>query len=87
MTVSLSDNLKSLVDERVRSGRYANAEEVIAAALLTLDQQEHLAELPLEQLEAAMPGLREKIAEGMADIRAGRFSDGDEFFADLERED
>ena len=87
MTVSLPENLQSMVDERIRSGRYANAEAVIAAALVTLDQQEHLAELPIEQLEGALPGLREKVAEGMAALRAGHFSDGDEFFAELERED
>ena len=40
MNVSLTPELESWVDERVRSGRYASASEVIREALRLLEEQE-----------------------------------------------
>jgi len=40
MNLTLKPGLKKRIDDRVKSGRYATAEDVVAAALVTLDQQE-----------------------------------------------
>lgn len=47
----------------------------------------NLTTMSTEELEAVVPDFRRKIAEGVADEQAGRMSDGDEFFDQLERED
>lgn len=39
MNLSLSQDLRNLINERVQSGKYATAEDVVAAALMTLDHQ------------------------------------------------
>ena len=60
------------VQERVDSGDYASHAEVIRAGLRLLKEDEEW------RAEA-----RRKIAEGMADLRAGRMVDGDEVLARL----
>ncbi|HEY7117929.1 MAG TPA: hypothetical protein VH475_15185 [Tepidisphaeraceae bacterium] len=76
-----------MVEQMVTSGRFASAEEAVHAALAALMQQESLAKIPTEEFEAMFPGFREKIAEGLADLKAGRCQDGEAFFDELERED
>lgn len=51
MQLSLSPNLQNLIQERVTSGRYASAEDVVTAAIMALDQQEHLGEFDPGELE------------------------------------
>jgi len=65
MNVSLTPELESWVDERVRSGRYASASEVIREALRLLEEQElakqkHLADV------------RQKIDRGLDQLNQGR---------------
>ena len=86
MTLSLSPELQKFIEERVRSGRYASAEEVVSAALAKLEQGERDAGASWEELEVLYPGLGEKITQGLSDADAGRVSDGEEFFSELERE-
>lgn len=50
-------------------------------------QQDDLGSISAEELEAIYPGLRGKISEGVADLKAGRFRDGEEVLDDLDRED
>jgi antitoxin ParD1/3/4 len=40
MTVSLTPELRAFVQERLRSGRYGNASEVVRAALRVLGEHE-----------------------------------------------
>lgn len=87
MNLTLNPGVPKLIDERMRSGRYATPEEVIAAAVINLDQQERLANLPPGECELFFPGIREKIEQGLSDLAAGRASDGEAFFDELERED
>lgn len=87
MTLSLSPEIQKRIDERVRSGRYATAEDVVAAAMASLDQQERLVSLEPAELEALYPGLKAKLEEGIAAARAGHLSDGETFFDELEREE
>jgi antitoxin ParD1/3/4 len=57
--VNLTDDLESFVLEKVQSGRYENASEVVRAALRTLEREE-------QQFEAKLAALRAAIDEGDA---------------------
>lgn len=57
--VNLTDALDRFVLERVASGRYENASEVVRAALRTLEREE-------QQYEAKLAALRTAIDEGDA---------------------
>jgi len=50
MNVSLTRELEKLVNERVRSGMYSSASEVIREALRLLNEQEELRRGRLEEL-------------------------------------
>jgi putative addiction module CopG family antidote len=86
MNLTLPAAVEEYIDERVRSGKYRNAEDVITAALGQLQQHEDVVNLPPEELEAIYPGAREKIKQGLEAAKAGRLIDGEEFFAELEKE-
>lgn len=57
--VNLTDALERFVLEKVESGRYENASEVVRAALRTLEREE-------QQYEAKLAALRTAIDEGDA---------------------
>ena len=57
--VNLTDELDRFVLEKVESGRYENASEVVRAALRTLEREE-------QQYEAKLAALRAAIDEGDA---------------------
>ena len=65
--VNLTDDLESFVLEKVESGRYENASEVVRAALRTLEREER-------QFEAKLAALRTAIDEGDASGVAKRDS-------------
>jgi antitoxin ParD1/3/4 len=80
MNISLTPELEELVNEKVKSGRYASASEVIREGLRLLEEQEelkrqHLAEVRrkidrgLEQLDK---GLGIAGSEARARLRRGR---------------
>lgn len=87
MTLSLGPELEQFIEEKVRSGQYASREDVVRAGLTTLMQHDRLEQLPLDELEVMFPGFRSKITEGVAEARAGKLSDGDAFFDELDRQD
>ena len=87
MSYSLSPDIQKRIDDRVRSGQYRSAEDVIAAAITHLDQQDGLANLPPDDLEILVPELYQKLARGLAEARVGKLSDGEAFFDELEREE
>jgi antitoxin ParD1/3/4 len=57
--VNLTDELDHFVAEKVQSGRYENASEVVRAALRTLEREE-------QRFEAKLAALRVAIDEGDA---------------------
>lgn len=57
MNLSLDPKVMKLIEERVKSGQYASAEDVVAAALVTLDQGERLGDFDKGELD-------ELLAEG-----------------------
>ncbi|HWQ33085.1 MAG TPA: type II toxin-antitoxin system ParD family antitoxin [Blastocatellia bacterium] len=63
MTITLKPEIEEIVNERVRSGAYRSAEEVILTGLRLLQAQE-------EKLAELKPALQ----AGLDDIRNGRFT-------------
>jgi antitoxin ParD1/3/4 len=84
--MTIPPDVQKLIDEQVRSGKYETAEDVVTAAMMSLSQQQSIAELSAQELEAIYPGIREKLSDGLEAARAGRLVDGEEFFTQLERE-
>lgn len=68
MHVSLTPELEKLVRERVESGLYNNASEVVREALRLMQAQQEVRTLKLERL-------RHELAKGEVDLAAGRFVD------------
>jgi len=64
--ISLTEPLDDFIEDRVRSGGYQNASEVVRAALRLLKRQ-------AEDDEQTSARLRAAIQEGIEDIEAGRF--------------
>lgn len=73
LNLSLGPEAQKLIDELVKSGRYATPEDVVAAALLTLDQQEWLGEFAPGELAGLL-------AEGEQSLAEEGTLDGDEAF-------
>lgn len=71
MNVSLTPELEQWVDERVRSGRYASASEVIREALRLLEVQEAAKQRRLETV-------RQKIDRGLDQLKEGKGINPDE---------
>jgi antitoxin ParD1/3/4 len=65
MNISLTRELQALVEERVRSGRYQSASEVVREALRLLQDVEQVRELRLK-------ALRKAIAAGLTDLERRR---------------
>jgi len=82
MNVSLTPALEKLVQQKVDSGLYNNASEVIREALRLLKESEEFRRAKLKKLKAAL-------AKGEADLASGRVSvldseeDIEAFFARL----
>jgi antitoxin ParD1/3/4 len=76
LTVSLTPEWEEFIDERVRSGRYLSASEVVREGLRQLAEREreHTAELDR---------LRTQVRLGLEQARAGDLLDGDEVFESL----
>lgn len=78
MNVHLTPELERLVQDKVKSGRYNSASEVVREALRLLEESDQIRQLRLQEM-------RRKIQEGWDSLRRGEGSDGEEFMAQLER--
>jgi len=63
MTITVTDELQELINEKVKSGAYKSADEVVTESLRLLKAKE-------EGVEA----LRREIMHGVEDIEQGRFA-------------
>jgi len=72
MNVSLTPELAKLVEEKVASGLYTSASEVVREALRLLAESDRQQALRVHEL-------REHIAKGLASAKAGRLTDGPSF--------
>lgn len=66
MNVSLTPELEQFIANKVATGRYGSASEVVRAALRTFEEEEKWASYA-----------REKVAKGIADMEADRIVDGE----------
>ena len=62
--VNLTDELDRFVADKIESGRYENASEVVRAALRTLEREEQENEAKLSALRAALDAA---VASGIAE--------------------
>jgi len=68
MNLTLNADLQKLIDDRVRSGKYATPEDVVAAAISTLDQHERLSDFDVGELDALLEeGERSIVEHGTLD--------------------
>ena len=65
MNVSLTPELESLVNEKVKSGNYNSASEVVREALRLLKEQDELKRIRREEL-------RREVMRGVDEIRGGQ---------------
>ncbi|MFQ5789262.1 MAG: type II toxin-antitoxin system ParD family antitoxin [Acidobacteriota bacterium] len=78
MNVSLTPELEKLVQEKVKSGRYNSASEVMREALRLLEEQDQLRAIRLEEV-------RQRIAAGLESLDRGEGIDGEEAFERLRK--
>jgi antitoxin ParD1/3/4 len=78
MNVSLTIQLEELVQQKVSSGRYNSASEVIREALRLLEERDELKELKLQ-------ALKKDIALGLDQADRGEIVDADQVFAELRK--
>ena len=77
MNVSLTPELERLIHERVKSGRYHSASEVVREALRLLEDRDQLRRLRLAEL-------RKKVAAGLESLDRGEGLDGEGTFDELD---
>ena len=80
MNVNLSTELEHLVQLKLNSGRYTSANEVVRDALHLMAERDELLENRKQELQSG-------IAKGLNSLQRGEGIDGDEFFAQLERDE
>ncbi len=78
MNVSLTPELEQLVTEKVESGRYTSASEVIREALRLLEEHDQMKQQRLAEV-------REKIDRGLQQLDAGQGTSAQEARARLRR--
>lgn len=66
MNVSLTPDLEQFIADKVATGRYSSASEVVRAGLRILEEEEKW-----------LTYAREKVARGLDDMKAGRIVDGE----------
>jgi antitoxin ParD1/3/4 len=76
MNVHLTPELEQLVQQKVQSGRYNSASEVVREALRLMEQRDELRAVELQQL-------RSRIDKGLTEARRGEAVDGDKFMRRL----
>ena len=79
MNVHLTPEVEKLVQDKVKSGRYNSASEVVREALRLLEQRDEVFTLHKEEI-------RKQIEEGWQSARRGEFADGDEVFDRIDAE-
>ena len=78
MNISLTPELERFVHEKVQTGRYNSASEVIREALRVLHEREQIREIHIEEL-------RKKIAKGVASLDRGEGIDGEQALREIQR--
>jgi antitoxin ParD1/3/4 len=79
MNVSLTPELEQLVHEKVKSGRYLSASEVVREGLRLLEERDRLHQLRLSELQ-------QKLTIGVQQADRGELIEADDVFAELEED-
>jgi antitoxin ParD1/3/4 len=79
MNVHLTPELEQLVQNKVKTGRYNSASEVVREALRLLEEHDQIRQMRLQEI-------RRKIQEGWDSLRLGEGMDGEEFMVQLDAE-
>ncbi len=79
MKILLTKELEQLIQDKVKSGRYLSASDVVGEALRLLDERDRIQEARLAELKS-------KIREGIEASERDEVVDGEEFFAELEED-
>ncbi|PWB93747.1 type II toxin-antitoxin system ParD family antitoxin [Methylosinus sporium] len=79
MNVSLTPELEQLVHQKVQTGRYTSASEVVREALRLMEERDRLEAWRKDEIRA-------QIAAGLTSLRAGKGEDGEDVFDRLEAE-
>jgi antitoxin ParD1/3/4 len=79
MNVSLTPELEQLVRDKVQTGRYLSASEVIREGLRLLEERDRLYEMRLTELQ-------QRLAVGVEQAEQGELIEENEVFAELEAE-
>jgi antitoxin ParD1/3/4 len=80
VNVNLTPELEKLVRDKVESGRYESAGDVVRDALRFLEERDQLRQVQTQEL-------RKKIDKGLESLERGEGVDGEEFFDALERDE
>ena len=80
VNVHLTPELETLVQKKVKTGRYNSASEVVREALRLCEERDRIRELQIQEL-------RKKINRGWASLERGEAVDGEEFFRALGRQE
>jgi len=78
MNVHLTPELEKLVRNKVKTGRYNSASEVVREALRLLEEHDQIRRMRIQEM-------RKKIGEGWESLRRGEGIDGEEAFKMLEQ--
>ncbi len=76
MNVSLTQELESLVHEKVRSGLYTSASEVVREALRLLNDRDKIQQQRLAEL-------KREVAVGLEELRQGKSVPSEQVFEEL----
>lgn len=68
ITLDLTPDLTRIVERAIAEGGYSSASDVVAESLRRLERD-------LDEDETKLHALREAVAEGLADVEAGRYVD------------
>jgi putative addiction module CopG family antidote len=79
MELSLKPKDRKFIEQKIRSGKYASANDVVQAAFAALQQQEKFGDFSPGELDRLLE-------EGERSIRREGVFDADEVFAELRRE-
>lgn len=78
LTITLTPELEAFIRERVASGRFDTASDVVREGLKLLEVREH-------EREAVLAEIRREIEIGMEQAKAGQLRDSRAFFEELRR--
>jgi antitoxin ParD1/3/4 len=79
MNISLTPELEQFVHEKIKTGRYLSASEVVREALRLLEEQDRIRQMRIE-------ALRKEIAISTEQIERGEVFDGEEVIRELKEE-